>query len=176
MDAEERKSYNQVEDDSIIQLDSQSTLQFLSKRNPHQFQFGQGSIPLNQKPLQSTYQQDENSRDSLDSHLDHLALGMDSVVETKEKQAKESDGGRYNLVSSLQSRDDMERLQELLQSHQHSLNTEDMQEALGMLGGPDTQESERLGKKGGTYSYGNQGGPAESSVDNRGNKQKSLYS
>ena len=51
MDAEERKSYNQVEDDSIIQLDSQSTLQFLSKRNPHQFQFGQGSIPLNQKPL-----------------------------------------------------------------------------------------------------------------------------
>ena len=70
----------------------------------------------------------------------------------------------------------MERLQELLQSHQHSLNTVDMQEALGTLGGPDTQESERLGKKGGTYSYGNQGGPAESSVDNRGQKQKSLYS
>jgi len=176
LDAEERKSYNQVEDDSIIQLESQSTHHFLSKRNPHQFQFGQGSIPLNQKPLQSTYQQDENSRDSLDSHLEHLALGMDSMVETKGKQAKESDAGRYNMVSSLQSRDDMERLQELLQSHQHSLNTVDMQEALGTLGAPDTQESERLGKKGGSYSYGNQGGPAESSVDTRGQKQKSLYS
>ena len=70
----------------------------------------------------------------------------------------------------------MERLQELLQSHQHSLNTVDMQDALGTLGGVDTQESDRLGKKGATYSYGNQGGPIESSVDTRGQKQKSLYS
>jgi hypothetical protein len=51
---------------------------------------------------------------------------MESAVETKGRHPMESDGGRHNMVSSLQSRDDMERLQELLQSHQHSLNTVDM--------------------------------------------------